>query len=111
MQNVSFWRLAEHYGLGNDQITALPMSANAANFAMEQGQIDAVFRVRAPGNRRIRELIGDKTMELVPIHQAAALSLRQPALAAGYIPQGSYRGYPTLPAQDMPTAVLNRLLV
>ena len=110
-QDASFWLLAEHYGLGNDQITALPMSASAANFAMEQGQIDAVFRVRAPGNRRIRELIGDKTMELVPIQQAAALSLRQPALSAGYIPQGSYRGYPTLPAQDLPTAVLNRLLV
>ena len=110
-QDVSFWLLAEHYGLGKDQFTALPMSASAANFAMEQEQIDAVFRVRAPGNRRIRELIGDKTMELVPIRQAAALSLKQPALSAGSIPQGSYRGYPTLPADDLPTAVLNRLLV
>ena len=110
-QDASFWLLAEHYGLGDDQITVLPMSARAANFAMGQKQIDAVFRVRAPGNQQIRELIGDKTMELVPINQAAALSLRQPALAAGHIPKGSYRGYPTLPAEDLPTAVLNRLLV
>jgi TRAP transporter TAXI family solute receptor len=110
-QDASFWLLAEHYGLEDDELTVLPMSARASNFAMEQEQIDAVFRVRAPGNQRIRELIGDKTMELVPIHQAAALSLRQPALRAGYIPQGSYRGYPTLPAEDLPTAILNRLLV
>jgi TRAP transporter TAXI family solute receptor len=110
-QDASFWLLAEHYGLDDDEVTALPMSARAANFAMEQQQIDAVFRVRAPGNRPIRELIGDKTMELVPIHQAAALSLRQPALSAGHIPQGSYRGYPALPAEDLPTAVVNRLLV
>lgn len=110
-QDASFWLLLDHYGLGEDQVTALPMSASAANFAMKQGQIDAVFRVRAPGNRRIRELIGDHAMELVPIHQGAALSLQQPALSAGFIPEGSYRGYPTLPAQDLPTAVVNRLLV
>ena len=40
-------------GIAEDKINALPMSASAANFAMEQEQIDAVFRVRAPGNRRI----------------------------------------------------------
>jgi TRAP transporter TAXI family solute receptor len=110
-QNTSFWLMAEHYGLGDADITALPMSAEASNFAMAQRQVDAVFRVRAPGNRRIRELIGDKTMALVPVDQAAALSLKQPALAAGNIPRGSYRGYPTLPAEDLPTVVLSRVLV
>ncbi len=110
-QDYSFWLLVEHYGLDGDAFNARPMSASAANFAMEQEQVDAVFRVRAPGNRRIRELIGDHEMELVPIHQASALSLNQPALSAGYIPQGSYRGHPKLPAEDLPTAVVNRLLV
>jgi TRAP transporter TAXI family solute receptor len=110
-QDASFWLLADHYGLDKDDFTALPMSAEAANFAMEENQIDAVFRVRAPGNRRIRELIGEKTMEIITINQASALSLRQPALSAGSIPRGSYRGYPTLPAEDLPTAIVNRLLV
>lgn len=110
-QDASFWLLVGHYGLDADKINALPMSASAANFAMEQEQVDAVFRVRAPGNRRIRELIGDQAMELVPINQAAALSLNQPALSAGYIPQGSYRGHPQLPPEDLPTALVNRLLV
>ena len=110
-QNASFWLMAEHYGLGDADITALPMSAEASNFAMAQRQVDAVFRVRAPGNRRIRTLIGDKTMALVPVDQAEALSLKQPALTAGNIPRGSYRGYPTLPSEELPTVVLSRLLV
>jgi TRAP transporter TAXI family solute receptor len=110
-QNSSFWFLAEHYRLRAEDFTALPMSAKAANFAMLQEQVDAVFRVRAPGNPRIRELIGDHTMEIVPIHQSDALALKQPALSSGTIPRGSYRGYPPLPAEDLPTAVLDRLLV
>ena len=110
-QNASFWFLADHYRLSEDVLSALPMSAEAANFAMLHNQVDAVFRVRAPGNRRIRELIGDHTMQIVPIEQSQALSLKQPALAAGYIPRGSYRGYPPLPEEDLPTAVLDRLLV
>ncbi len=110
-QNASFWFLAEHYGLHSQDFTALPMSAAAANFAMLQGQVDAVFRVRAPGNPHIRELIGDHVMEIVAIHQSEALSLKQPALSSGTIPRGSYRGYPPLPAEDLPTAVLDRLLV
>ncbi len=110
-QNTSFWFLADHYGLRSEEITALPMSAAAANFAMLQGQVDAVFRVRAPGNPRIRELIGDHTMEIVPIEQSGALALKQPALSSGFIPRGSYRGYPPLPVEDLPTAVLDRLLV
>jgi TRAP-type uncharacterized transport system substrate-binding protein len=42
---------------------------------------------------------------------AEALSLKQPAINPGVIPVGSYRGYPPIPAEDLPTAVLDRLLV
>ena len=107
----SFWFLADHYGIARDRLNALPMSEDAANFAMEQGQVDAVFRVRAPGNGAIRELIGDKSLHLVPIDQSEALALKQPAIAPGVIPIGSYRGYPALPRVDLTTAVVDRLLV
>lgn len=110
-QNASFWFLADHYRLESGDVAALPMSAEAANFAMLLGQVDAVFRVRAPGNPRIRELIGEQSMAIVPINQSRALSLKQPALSPGFIPRGSYRGYPPLPRDDLPTAVLDRLLV
>jgi TRAP transporter TAXI family solute receptor len=110
-QYQSFWFLADHYRLDRDNINALPMAERAAMFAMEQGQIDAVFRVRAPGNIAISELIGDKNLHLVPIGQSEALALKQPAIKPGVIPQGSYRGSPALPAEDLPTALVERLLV
>ena len=110
-QYNSFWFLAQHYGLKPESLNALPMAEEAANFAMEQGQVDAIFRVRAPGNEFIRELIGDKKLHLVPIEQSEALALRQPAISPGVIPLGSYRGAPALPAFNLPTAVLDRLLV
>lgn len=110
-QFESFWFLADHYGLQRDQLTALPMSEDAANFAMQRGQVEAVFRVRAPGNSSIRKMIGDKNLQLVPITHSGALALKQPAIAPGVIPVGSYRGHPALPAQDLDTAVVERLLV
>jgi TRAP transporter TAXI family solute receptor len=110
-QFTSFWFLASHFGLGEEQVNALPMAEAAANFAMEQGQVDAVFRVRAPGNEIIRDLIGDKALRLVPIVQSEALALKQPAISPGVIPLGSYRGSPALPEEDLATAILSRLLV
>lgn len=110
-QNSSFWFLAAHYGLTRGSLNALPMGGDAANFAMEQGQVDAIFRVRAPGNATIRGLIGDKQLHLVPIIQSQALALKQPAISAGTIPMGSYRGSPALPESDMATAVVDRLMV
>jgi TRAP transporter TAXI family solute receptor len=110
-QHASFWFLAAHYGLNADNFLALPMSEDAANFAMVHGQVDAVFRVRSPGNEVIRDMIGGNSMRIVPIAQSEALGLRQPAISAGVIPRGSYRGYPALPESDLETAVLDRLLV
>jgi hypothetical protein len=37
--------------------------------------------------------------------------LKQPAIAPGVIPLGSYRGFPPLPKQELRTAVVERLLV
>jgi len=110
-QSTAFLFAAQHYGLSSEQLTALPMSEDAANFAMIMGQVDAVFRVRAPGNVSIRELVRDHPMRLVPIQQSEALSLSKPTLTSGLIPLGSYRGSPPLPDRDLPTAVLERLLV
>ncbi|WP_170287285.1 TAXI family TRAP transporter solute-binding subunit [Halioglobus maricola] len=110
-QFSSFHFLARHYGIAGEIPDALPMSEEAANFAMEQGQVDAVFRVRAPGNDSIRELIGEKRLRLVEIGQSEALSLKQPAISPGIIPRGSYRGSPPLPTEHLDTAVVNRLLV
>lgn len=110
-QNRSFWFVAGHFGLEPDDLVALPMAESAADFAMIHGQVDAVFRVRTPGSPSIRKLAGDHDFRLVPIRQGAALALEQPSLRPGVVPAGSYRGHPPLPVADMPTAVLERVLV
>ncbi|MGI9291546.1 MAG: TAXI family TRAP transporter solute-binding subunit [Gammaproteobacteria bacterium] len=111
-QNQSFWFLMDHYGLDDSEFTALAMADEAANFAMRQGQVDAVFRVRAPGNRLVRELVRDQAnMRLIPVDQPQALSLLRPMISTGSIPRGSYRGSPALPADELETAVVERLLI
>lgn len=110
-QNRSFWFVAEHFGLGPDDLNALPMSEDAANFAMIHGQVDAVFRVRTAGNPAIRNLVGDHSFQLVPIPHSAALGLRHPSISSGVIPVGAYRGHPAIPPHDLATAVLERILV
>ncbi len=110
-QHESFWFLMSHYGIDESDIEALPMSSESANWAMLSAAVDAVFRVRAPGNASIRELVRDNPSHLIPVDQAAAMRLRSPAIDAGIIPKGSYRGEPPLPEQDLLTAVVLRLLV
>lgn len=111
-QNRSFWFLATHYGIKPEQLTALAMSDEAANFAMQQGQVDAVFRVRAAGNELVRTLVRDQAnMRLIPIDQPAAMALKLPTINPGVIPQGSYRGFPALPVSDLQTAVVDRILI
>ena len=87
------------------------MSVSAANFAMLEGAVDAAFRVRAPGNASVLELIASAPMRLVPIRQGAALALKHPAVGPGTIPVGSYRGHPPLPARELHTVTVSRLLV
>lgn len=111
-QNRSFRSLISHYGLLPEDLIALPMSEDAANFAMQQGQVDAVFRVRAPGNTSVHELIRQRgDMRLIPIDQPAAMALLNPTIESGSIPRGSYRGHPPLPETDLTTAIVDRILI
>lgn len=110
-QIKSFWFLAEHYGLKSDSFIGSSMSQGAAVFAMRRGAVDAMFSVRAAGNRRILELIETSPARLISIDQAGALKLKQPALDVGVIPKGSYRGEPALPDTDLPSVNVQRLLV
>ena len=110
-QNQAFWSLVKYYQLGLKGTLALPMAEDAANFAMIMGQVDAVFRVRAPGNAMIQQLVRGHPMKLVPIPHAEALSLENPSIRAGVIAEGAYQGFPPLPAKATATAVVPRLLV
>ncbi len=110
-QYQSFWLLAQHYRLTSSDFTYKPMSEKAADAAFRNQQVDAVFRVRPPGNQSIQELVQSSSGRLVPIDQAAAMKINQPAFEPAFIPKGAYQGNPPIPATDLPTVTVQRTLL
>jgi TRAP transporter TAXI family solute receptor len=107
--NASFWEVATHYGLSESDLTALPMSPEAAVWALGSGAVDAAFHSRPPGSSLVRDAVLRSGASLVPIEQAAAIRLGQPDIEPGVVPRGSYRGDPPVPPIDLPTAVVQVL--
>lgn len=110
-QYKSFFFLAEHYGLTASDINVVSMSSRASAWALEQGAIDGIFKVRAPGNVGIQNLIAKGGVKLLPIPHSEALRLERPSIRSGEIPAGSYQGYPAVPSKNLPTPTVQRLLV
>jgi len=108
---TSFWFLADHYGMDEGSLTALPMSDRSADWALINGAVDASFRVRAPGDKSIRGLIEKAELALLPVSQARGLQLQKISIHPGLIPKGSYRGHPPLPSKDLETASVQEWLV
>ncbi len=110
-QYRSFLFLMRHYGLSLRDVRLVSMSSRAAVWAITHGAVDAMFRVRAPGNHELKQAIASGHVRIIAIPHARALKLAQPALEEGVIPAGSYRGAPPVPKEDLPVPVVRRLLV
>lgn len=96
-QIESFAFLMQHYNLvtKNQQLVNLVEVGNShkdvKNALCNQKQVDALFFVRAIDNEKIREILTE-CGRLVPIDQAAALTIKNPYLQETEIPEGAYRG-------------------
>ncbi|PSB01292.1 TAXI family TRAP transporter solute-binding subunit [Merismopedia glauca] len=110
-QYKSFWVLAAHYRLASTDFAYRAMSETEADLAFRNNQIDAVFRVRATGNKSIQKLVQDYGGRLIPIDQAAAMKIRQSAFEPLFIPKGAYQGNPPIPPVDLPTVAVQRTLL
>ncbi len=110
-QYKSFLFLAEHYRLKKNDFFAFAVSEQQTDAAFRNNQVDAVFRVRPPGNKSILELVQNRGGQLVAIDQAAAMKLKQSTLDAGFIPKGAYQGAPPIPATNQPTVAVQRILL
>ncbi len=106
-----FWPLSQHYGLTETDFVAMPMTSDVAYAALQQGRVDALFRVIALGNASVKSVLAEQQMQLVPIEQAAALQLVLPALEPAQIPKGTYSGAIPIPATDLPTVAVRAMLV
>jgi TRAP transporter TAXI family solute receptor len=110
-QYKSFWSLMHHYGILEKDVTAISMSKAAADVAFLAGEVDAVFRIAPPGSDSIKVLNKQTPIRALPITQAKAIRLTEPALHAQSIPKGAYSGHPAIPDTAIPTLASNRLLI
>ncbi len=110
-QDPSFKHLMNHYGYNENTLNVIPMSDSAAEFALKQGAVDAIFRVTPPGNEKISAIIKQIPTRVLPIKQTVAIHLKNPSLHTDIIPLGSYRGSPPLPSEELATVSVRKLLV
>ncbi len=118
-QYESFLRVAEHYGLMRGDKPDLRVLGEESKYYddkqaeedFKSQKADALFRVRALGNLGIAELVQNQNGSLLPIPQAQAMRIKHPAFESAKIPQGAYRGNPPMPATDIDTVAVDRLLV
>lgn len=110
-QYQSFLRVAEHFGLHEDDFHFVGSNDEAADQAFLNGQADAIFRVRAIGNPAIQRLVQSNKVRFLPIEQAAAMKIKHPAFDPAVIPEGAYLGDPPVPAENLPTISVHRTLL
>ena len=106
-----FWKLARHYGLTPDNLDHVALPPIEANQALIDGEVDALSRVMALGNRGMAELMQESQAGLVAIEQVDALRLTQPFLSQETVPQGAYGGSPPIPANDTPAVAVQAVLM
>jgi len=111
-QYRSFLDIAAHYGLQESNFIFVGENQEESNQAFRQNQVDAIFRVRALGNKTIADLVEKHRGRLAAIEQGAAMRIKYPAFEPSVIPKGAYRGSsPAVPGAELPTVIVNRLLV
>ncbi len=111
-QYDSFLLVAQHFGLTPQDFTFVGENDQAADTAFQQGQVDAVFRVRAIGNASVANMIKNQGGRLIPIDQADAMRVHYPAFEPTKLPKGAYKGNePTVPADELATIAVQRLLL
>lgn len=107
----SFLEVAAHYGLQPTDFSFVGNSDAEADTAFRENRVQAVFRVRAPGNQSIADLVQKYRGQLAAIEQANAMQIKYPAFQADQIPQGAYQGSPPVPTTDLNTVGVERLLL
>jgi TRAP transporter TAXI family solute receptor len=120
-QYQSFLTVAKHFGLSEKDFKITGLDSNGkpipgyndrfADKDFRENKADAVFRVRAIGNKSIANLVNNYQGKLISIPQAEAMKIKQPAFESAIIPQGAYRGHFPVPNTNLSTVAISRLLL
>ncbi|MDV3348743.1 TAXI family TRAP transporter solute-binding subunit [Leptothoe sp. ISB3NOV94-8A] len=110
-QFLSFLEVANHFDLTAEDFDFVGVDDDEAAFAFETDRVDAIFRVRAPGNWIIQDMVQYHRGRLLPIEQVSAMKIKHPAFKAATIPKGTYHGsFPIVPPKDIPTVGVYKML-
>ena len=107
----SFWFLIGQYGVNPESILAKPMGDTSAFNAIRHGLVDALFYTAPPANKRTRWIAEAARIKILDIDQAAAMTLRRQSLEQATIPKGIYGGEPAIPANDIKSVAVQRILI
>jgi uncharacterized protein len=129
-QCQSFQKIAQHYGLIKDDRSVVKgdnkdcerlrqssefaftgLNDKKAEEDFELKKADALFKVRAAGNKGIANLVQNHDGILVGIEQGDAMKIKHPAFETAIIPKGAYKGNPPVPNENLPTIAVPRLFI
>ena len=108
--NDLFDRLLAHYEVPPSSLTIVHATLADLAVMIGDGDIDAFFMVVALGNSTIQGIIKATPTQLVPIEQAEALALFDPALEAKEVPVGAYSGDRPVPNRPIPIISVRSLM-
>jgi len=108
--NALFAHLLRHYEVPFDALSIDYGNLSEHADAIAIGEIDAFFMVLALGNETIEDIIERTPTQLVPIEQAEAIALFDPALSAAIVPTGTYSGDRPVPSRPIPVVTVQSLL-
>ncbi len=107
----SFWYIIDQYTVQPERFTARPYDQDDAIIALRNREIDAMFVMRAPGNRRLKWLADAAQIDIIEIDQASAMQVKRPALKPVTLAKGVYSGTPAIPDRTITTVAADRILV
>ena len=114
--SLSFWSVIDHYRIAPRGFFSLSVTREKGVEAFLAGKVDAIFVVSSLRDPFLLSFIEEAglrgvRLKFIPIEQAEAMALKRPFLEPVKIVKGAFDGGKPLPAQDITTPSLNRLLV
>ena len=86
--------------MDEDSLTLLEISSADAVAGLRDGSIDAAFFVTGPKASVVRELLGDRELELMNFSNAAGYAVQFPHLTAVVLPEGAIDVRDNIPSED-----------
>jgi len=108
---MSFKRIIDHFNLSISDFNLVRGNWEFISWAFKNKEVDVIFRVRFPTSNSLSSLVKETNAEIIPIKQASAICLHYPIYQKTDIPGGLYSGAPVLPAQDITSISIDRMLV